>query len=342
MGSTCKNICKPQLAEKELNINVVKKAKSKKQQQQHSNGDSKTDPYCSSQLLIKEESIGDESKISQTLKDQPQFVKTKQINSIAIPTDRKNRFLNDQEQEVKYLIKQNLLKDQEELKQLQIEFEKQKQLQQEEKDRQEREMEKTQQELENQFSFQNSIKQTQIEQTYVQNTSNPYLPRQTSQFAPKKADCDTVSQKSQISKAPTIPLKDQQVSPKSDMMRKSALKKSKQSKEEVASNNASIGTPKNETKKKYQQDTFDKMFSECSFDERSQSGSHKTVKSVKSILKKNRSFSQRSISMGKNSIQSSHTVFKMKQTKKVRFSNDTNFNNERKGVPKLKRNWWEF
>lgn len=33
-------------------------------------------------------------------------------------------------------------------------------------------------------------------------------------------------------------------------MRKSALKKIKQNKEEIASNNASIGTPKNETKRK--------------------------------------------------------------------------------------------
>ncbi|CAD8189533.1 unnamed protein product [Paramecium pentaurelia] len=342
MGSTCKNICKQQVAEKELNIKVMKKVKLKKKQ--HSNGDSKTDPYCSPQLLIKEESIGDESKFSHSQNDQPLFVKTKQINSIAVPTDRKNRFLNDQELEVKYLIKQNLLKEQEELQRLQIEFEMQKQLQQEEYDRKQKEKEKSQQELENQFSFQNSFKQTQIEQTYVQSSSNPYLPRQTSQFAPKKADCDTVSQKSQISKTPTIPLKDQQVSPKSDIMRKSALKKIKQNKEEIASNNASIGTPKNETKRKQQQqDAFEKMFSECcSFDERSQSGSHKTVKSVKSILKKNTSLSQRSISMGKNSIKSSHTVFKIKQTKKVRFSNDTNFNNERKGVPKLKRNWWEF
>lgn len=38
--------------------------------------------------------------------------------------------------------------------------------------------------------------------------------------------------------------------------------------------------------------------------------------------------------MSKNSIKSTHTVFKPKQSKKVRFSNDTNFNNERKGLPK--------
>ncbi|CAD8110752.1 unnamed protein product [Paramecium sonneborni] len=340
MGSTCKNICKQQVAEKEFNINTAGKVKLKKKS--YSNGDSKTDLYCSPQQLMKEESIGDESKNSHKLKDQPQFIKTKQINSIVVQTDRKNRFLNDQELEVKYLIKQNLLKEQEELKQLQQEFENQKQLQQKEKERQEKEMEKTCQELENQFSFQNSLKQNQIEQTYVQSTSNPYLPRQTSQFAPKKVDQDTVSQKSQISKTPTIPLKDQQISPKSDMMRKSALKKIKQSREEIASNNASIGSPKNGIKQKQQQDSFEKIFSDClSIDDRSQTGSHKTVKSVKSILKKNRSSSLRSISMGKNSIKSSHTVFKTKQTKKVRFSNDTNFNNERKGVPKLKRNWWE-
>lgn len=44
--------------------------------------------------------------------------------------------------------------------------------------------------------------------------------------------------------------------------------------------------------------------------------------------------------MGKMSVKSTHTMFK--KSKKVRFSNDTNFNNERKGVPKLKKSWWDW
>ncbi|CAD8097622.1 unnamed protein product [Paramecium primaurelia] len=332
MGNTCKNICKQQIAEKEFNINSIKKVKLQKKQD--SSRDSKTDPYCSPQSLIKEESIGDESKISHNQQDHPQFVLTKEINGIIIPTDRQNRFLNDSELEVKYLIHQKWLKEQE---QLQKEFDIQKELQIE--NRQQLEIDISNQELKNQFSFQNSYK---IEQTYVQSASNPYLPRQTSQFAPKKADCDTLSQKSQISKSPTTPLKDQQVLLQSDIIRKSALKKLKQSREDIASNNASIGTSKKGIKKKQQQDSFEKLFSEChSLDEHSQSGSHKTNRSVKSILKKNKSYSQ-SLSVRKNTIKSTHTVFNNKQTKKVRFSNDTNFNNERKGFSIVQRNWWEW
>ncbi|CAK88436.1 unnamed protein product (macronuclear) [Paramecium tetraurelia] len=326
---TCQNICKQQENDKECTMMT----RNKINKGQESDRESKTDPYLSLQLLIKEDSIAEENNCYVSQK-QPCFIKTKEIASIPTHTDRKNRFENDIKLEIRYKIQQIRQQEEEELRKLQ----EQQLLEMKQKE----EQNQKEQALDNQFSFQNSMKQSQSEVPNNQQTSNPYLPRQTSQFAPKKPDADTVSQKSQISKTPTQ--KDQQISPKSDMMKKSALKKIIVQREELQSNNASYGTQKSVYSKKVKQlEAFEKMFSDYySQEERSQSGSHKTQKSVKSILKKNRSLSQRSISMSKNSIKSSHTVFKNRNSKKVRFSNDTNFNNERKGVVRIRKSWWDW
>ncbi|CAD8203501.1 unnamed protein product [Paramecium octaurelia] len=339
MGSTCKNICQQQIADKEFNINAINKVMLKKKY--HSNGDSKTDSNCSPQSLNIEESIRNEQKITQNCQDNHQFIHPLQIDGDAVQTDRKNRFLEDQEEEVKPAVQQNLLQEQEELKQIQEEFEMLRELQVE--GRQNEEKGEKYKDIKNQFSFQNQLKQIKIESMYVKSTSNPYLPRQTSQFAPKKTDGDTVSQKSQICKSPTTPLKDLQVMTQSNLIRKSAQKRIKQSREEIASNNASIGSSKNRNKnKQQQQDVFEIFFSDChSLDERSHSGSHKTAKSLKSILKKNRSISQ-SLSVGRKSIRQTQNVFQNNQTKKVRFCNDTNFNNRRQGFHIVQTNWWEW
>ncbi|CAK59996.1 unnamed protein product (macronuclear) [Paramecium tetraurelia] len=279
MGSTCKNICQQQIEDKEFNINAIKKVSQKRKY--HSNEDSKTGPYSSPQSLIKDESIRNDHKITQNCQENPQSIQPIQIDGVAVQTDRKNRFLEDQEVEVKFVIRQNWLQEQEELKQIQEEFEMLRELQVE--GRQNEEQGDKHQDLKNQFPFQNQLKQIKVESMYVKSTSNPYLPRQTSQFAPKKGDGDTVSQKSNICKSPTTPLKDQLVMTQSNLIRKSAQKKMKQSREEIASNNASIGTPKIRIKKKQQQqDALEIFFSEChSLDERSQSGSRKTSKSLK-------------------------------------------------------------
>ncbi|CAD8086974.1 unnamed protein product [Paramecium primaurelia] len=326
---TCQNICKQQDNERECTILT----KTKTNKGQESDRESKTDPYFSQQLFIRDDSIAEENNCYISQK-QPCFIKTKEIAFVQTHTDRKNRFENDIKLEIRYKIQQIKLQEEEELRNLQEQY--LQEIKQKEEQRQKEQV------LDNQFSFQNSMKQSLSELPNNQQTSNPYLPRQTSQFAPKKPDVDTVSQKSQISKTPTQ--KDQQISPKSEMMKKSALKKIIIQREELQSNNASYGTQKSVYSKKVKQlEAFEKMFSDYySQDERSQSGSHKTQKSVKSILKKNKSLSQRSISMGKNSIKSTHTVFKNRNQKKVRFSNDTNFNNERKGLNRIRKSWWDW
>ncbi|CAD8097224.1 unnamed protein product [Paramecium sonneborni] len=331
---TCQNICKQEDNERESTMMT----KSKINKGQESEREFKTDPYQSQQLLIRDDSIAEENN-SYLSQQQPCFIKKKQVASMQTHTDRKNRFENDIKLEIRYNIQQIKLQEEEELRKLQIQYEQELKLKEEEG---KRSIDDHKQELDNQFSFQNSMKQSQSEQHNNQQTSNPYLPRQTSQFAPKKADADTVSQKSQISKTPTQ--KDQQVLTKSEIMKKSAMKKVIQQREELESINASYGTQKSVYSKQIKQlEAFEKMFSEyCSQDERSQSGSHKTQKSVKSILKKNRSLSQRSISLGKNSIKSTHTVFKNRNQKKVRFSKDTNFNNERRGVVRIRKSWWDW
>lgn len=76
-------------------------------------------------------------------------------------------------------------------------------------------------------------------------------------------------------------------------------------------------------------DAYEKLFSEFfSAEEKGSSSYSKTHKSHKSILK-NRSLTYRSFS-GSKSIKSTHTV--IKNSKKVRFSKNTNFSYERKGI----------
>ncbi|CAD8105732.1 unnamed protein product [Paramecium sonneborni] len=99
--------------------------------------------------------------------------------------------------------------------------------------------EETYQELENQFSFQNSPLQTELnKQLFLTCQDKPLYSTK------KKVDCDTVSQKFQISKTQK-PLKNLQISPQRDMIRKSALIKIKQGMEEIASIIANIGSLKN-------------------------------------------------------------------------------------------------
>lgn len=89
--------------------------------------------------------------------------------------------------------------------------------------------------------------------------------------------------------------------------------------------NASHGS--SSSAKKAQLDAFEKIFSEYCSQDRSSS---KSKKSYKSILKKGqRCNSSVNLSMSKNSVKSTRTI---KKPKKVRFTKDTNFENERKSV----------
>jgi hypothetical protein len=57
---------------------------------------------------------------------------------------------------------------------------------------------------------------------------------------------------------------------------------------------------------------------------------------------KNKSLTYKSLSREKASIKSTHTGLKRSHSKKVRFSKDTNFNYERKGLEKVKKSFWDF
>ncbi|CAD8121822.1 unnamed protein product [Paramecium sonneborni] len=312
MGA-CQHLCRQQITiEQEITV------KQKHKQRKESDKDSKTDHICS-QKGVFDDKIGEEFQSSREIK-----LFKKRIQNFDIQSDRKNRFMHDIEEEIKFIIKKNIQEEQENIKRVQQIYEQELELQRKQQ------INKQKDELENQFSFQNSIIQ-QNDHSII----NPFQPKSTSQFAPKRNDNDTVSQKSQISKTPTPPYKDKSISSQSDIMRKSALIKIIQAREELASNNASKGS----SKKKMMLDAYEKMFSEFfSSDERGSSSQSKTQKSHKSILK-NRSLTHRSFS-GSKSIKSTHTA--VKKSKKVRFSKDTNFSYERKGVEKKRKNFWDW
>ncbi|CAD8111434.1 unnamed protein product [Paramecium sonneborni] len=312
MGA-CQLLCRQQITiEQEITM------QQKHKQRNESDKDSKTHHICS-QKMVFDDHIGEEFHSSKEIK-----LFKKRIQNFDISCDRKNRFMHDIEEEIKYIIKKNIQEEQENLKQIQQIYEQELELQRKEQ------IKKQKDELEIQFSFQNSIIQSNDH-----SITNPFQPKSTSQFAPKRNDNDTVSQKSQISKTPTPPNKDKSISSQSDIMRKSALMKIMQAREELASNNASKGS----SKKKMMLDAYEKMFSEFfSADDKGSSSYSKTQKSHKSILK-NRSLTHRSFS-GSKSIKSTHTAFK--NSKKVRFSKDTNFSYERKGIEKKKRNFWDW
>ncbi|CAD8096197.1 unnamed protein product [Paramecium primaurelia] len=312
MGS-CQHLCRQQhTLEQEITI------QQKNKQRKESDKDSKTDHLCSQKGVL-DDLVGEEFKSPKEIK---QF--TKRIQNFEISGDRKNRFMHDIEEEIKYIIQKNIQEEQENLKRIQQIYEQELELQRKEQ------IKKQKEQLDNQFSFQNSINQSNDQQSV-----NPFQPKSTSQFAPKRNDNDTVSQKSQISKTPTPPCKDKSISSQSDIMRKSALMKIVQVREELASNNASKGS----SKKKMMLDAYEKMFSEFfSADEKGSSSYSKTQKSHKSILK-NRSLTHRSFS-GSKSIKSTHTA--VRKSKKVRFSRDTNFSYERKGIEKKKKSFWDW
>ncbi|CAD8179037.1 unnamed protein product [Paramecium pentaurelia] len=314
MGA-CQHLCRQQLTMQQ-EVTMQQKQKQRKE----SDKDSKTDHICSQKGVL-EEIIGEEFQSPQEIK---QF--SKRIKNLNISDDRKNRFMHDIEEELKYIIKKNIQEEQENLKRIQQIYEQELELQRKEQIQKQKQKEQ----LDNQFSFQNSIIQSNEHPS-----TNPFQPKSTSQFAPKRNDNDTVSQKSQISKTPTPPHKDKSISSQSDVMRKSALIKIIQAREELASNNASKGS----SKKKQMLEAYEKMFSEFfSVDERGSSSQSKTHKSHKSILK-NRSLTYRSFS-GSKSIKSTHTA--IKQSKKVRFSKDTNFSYERKAIEKKKKSFWDW
>ncbi|CAK58215.1 unnamed protein product (macronuclear) [Paramecium tetraurelia] len=313
MGA-CQHLCRQQLViQQEVTI------QQKRQKKKQSDKDSKTNPNCSQKGVV-EENIGEEFRSPQEI----QYFH-KRIKNLNIAGDRKNRFMHDIEEEIKYIIRKNIEEERENLKRVQQIYEQELELQRKEQ------LKKQKEQLDNQFSFQNSIIQSS-DNPSEHPSANPFQPKSTSQFAPRRNDNDTVSQKSQISKTPTPPYKDKSISSQSDAMRKSALIKIIQAREELASNNASKGS----SKKKLMLDAYEKMFSEFfSQDER---GSSSQSKSHKSILK-NRSLTHRSFS-GSKSIKSTHTA--VKKSKRVRFSKETNFSYERKSTEKKKKSFWDW
>ncbi|KAM3141764.1 hypothetical protein pb186bvf_006086 [Paramecium bursaria] len=167
--------------------------------------------------------------------------------------------------------------------------------------------------FQHEFSFNNTI---------VEN--NPHTTQNKSQFAPKK-DGDTVSYKSQISKTGVSRVEQ----PQSPISQKRQFNKYATN----TSNYASQGSqPKGQA--------LEKMFSEIFMREKekekssSQENERNSVQSCRSILKHN----------SNHSVYTTKTQKKQKsrKKKKVHFSNDTNFNNERKSVLPPKKKWYQF
>ncbi|CAK88344.1 unnamed protein product (macronuclear) [Paramecium tetraurelia] len=257
--------------------------------------------YEKSRTDLEDNVIADENSLENS-QQLPSFIQQRKITEIVVQT-RVNRFMKDIEEEVRYRIKQIQLEEKEQLDML-IQQQQQQQSQSFQECKQES-ADFNSAHFNQSISFQNS----QDFQNMQNTPSKTYLPRQYSQFAPKK-DNDTVTYNSQVSQ--TINSQKQKTPPKEK------LKPIQTIKDEEKSILASFGSqhinPRNS-------DSQDAQFSDH-FREQVSSNTSKEH-SVKSILKN----SQNIQDLKRNySIKSTHTNIKQK---KVSFSVETNYYSSR-------------
>ncbi|CAD8144259.1 unnamed protein product [Paramecium octaurelia] len=254
-----------------------------------------TGTYEKSRTDLEDNLIADENSLENS-QQIPAFIQQRQITEIVVQT-RMNRFMKDIEEEVRYRIKQIQLEEKEQLEKLN---QSQQQLMSFQDCKQDS-ADFNSAHFNQSISFQNS----QDFQNMQNIPSKTYLPRQYSQFAPKK-DNDTVTYNSQVSQTVN--------SFKQKTPTRDKNKTFQTLKDEEKSVLASFGSQQNNPRNS---DSQDVQFSDHFRDQVSSNASKEH--SVRSILKT----SQHIQGLKRNySIKSTYTNVKHK---KVSFSVDTNY-----------------
>ncbi|CAD8056157.1 unnamed protein product [Paramecium sonneborni] len=276
--------CNSCTSSKYIQSNIESEQDNKKIERTKSKLNKGTGTYEKSRTDLEDNLIADENSLENS-QQLPLFIQQRHVMEIAVQT-RVNRFMKDIEEEVRYRIKQ---------------------IQQEEKE-QERSFQDCKQDsvdfnsahFNQSISFQN----TQDFQNMQNIPSKTYLPRQYSQFAPKK-DTDTVTYNSQISYTVN--------SFKQKTPTKDKNKTIQTLKEEDKSYLASIESQQNNTRNS---DSQEVQFSDHFREQASSSASKEH--SVKSILKTSQNI------QGIKRIHTIKSTYTNKKQKKVSFSVDTN------------------
>ncbi|CAD8047767.1 unnamed protein product [Paramecium primaurelia] len=285
--------------QKQLQSNLESEDDSKMVQISKTTLNKGTGTFEKSRIDLEDNQIADENSLENS-QQLPTFIQQRKITEIVVQT-RMNRFMKDIEEEVRYRIKQIQLEEKEQLDKLNQSQQHSMSFQDQKQDS----VDFNSAHFNQSISFQNSQDFQNIQNT----PSKTYLPRQYSQFAPKK-DNDTVTYNSQISQTVN--------SYKSKTPPRDKNKTIQTLKDEEKSILASFGSQNNNPRNS---DSQDVQFSDH-FREQVSSNASKDH-SVKSILKTSQNFQD----LKRNySIKSTYTNVKQK---KVSFSVETNYYSSR-------------